>query len=126
VHPQEPQLTLPIRLSVGRHNLRILADNLGRFNLTAGWVALWHEAVFAGEAIAGALPAAVCRDAGGISLDNFAFHGPSVWLLREFVAVENLSYILERAQSAFSYQPELRFKAQRHANCISDSRHNNE
>jgi hypothetical protein len=118
VHPRGPQLALPIRLSVGRHDLRVLADNLGRFNygsntgerkglldtlywggrqhdLTGGWVALWQEAVFAGEAIAGALPSALRPDAEGVSLDNFAFQGPSVWLLREFAAEESLSYIIQ-------------------------------
>jgi hypothetical protein len=95
----------------------VLADNLGRFNygsntgeqkglldtlywgarqhdLTSGWVALWQEAVFAGEAIAGALPSALRPDAECVRLDTFAFQGPSVWLLREFVAEEGLSYII--------------------------------
>ncbi len=118
VHPHGPRLTLPIQLAAGRHDLRVLADNLGRFNygsntgerkglldtlywggrqhdLTAGWVALWQEAVFAGEAIAGALPSALRPDAEGVSLDTFAFQGPSVWLLREFEAQENMSYIIQ-------------------------------
>ena len=85
VHPHGPRLALPIHLSAGRHDLRVLADNLGRFNygsntgerkglldtlywggrqrdLTPGWVALWQEAVFAGESIAGAQPDAVRPD----------------------------------------------------------------
>ncbi len=118
VHPQGPRLALPIRLTDGRHDLRVLADNLGRFNygsntgerkglldtlywggrqhdLTAGWVALWQEAVFAGEAIAGARPDAVRPDMEDVSLDNFAFQGPSVWLLREFEAEETLSYLIQ-------------------------------
>jgi hypothetical protein len=118
VHPHGPRLALPIRLSAGHHDLRVLADNLGRFNygsntgerkglldtlywggrqhdLTNGWVALWQEAVFAGESIAGARPDAVCPDAENVSLDNFAFQGPSVWLLREFAAEESLSYLIQ-------------------------------
>ncbi|HEU5098564.1 MAG TPA: beta-galactosidase [Roseiflexaceae bacterium] len=118
VHPQGPHLALPVYLAAGRHDLRILADNLGRFNygsntgerkglldtlycggqqrdLTPGWVALWQEAVFAGEAIAGARPAAVRPDAEGVSLDNFAFQGPSVWLLREFEAQAGMSYLIQ-------------------------------
>jgi hypothetical protein len=118
VHPQGPRLALPLRLAAGRHDLRVLADNLGRFNygsntgerkglldrlfwggrqhdLTRGWAALWQEAVFAGEAIAGARPSAVRPDAEGVSLDNFAFQGPSVWLLREFEAQPGMSYIIQ-------------------------------
>jgi hypothetical protein len=118
VHPLGPRFTLPIALAAGRHELRLLADNLGRFNygsntgerkglldtlywggrqidLTAGWVALWQEAVFAGEAIARARPGFVRADAAGVSLANFAFQGPSVWLLCEFEAQAGMSYIIQ-------------------------------
>lgn len=82
-------------------------DNLGRFNygsglgehkgltdrlywdgrqedITRGWIALWQEATFAGEAIANAKPAHVRPDAAEVDLSSFAFAGPDVWLLREF------------------------------------------
>jgi hypothetical protein len=85
----------------------LLVDNLGRFNygsglgepkglsdtlywggqqmdLTRGWVALWQEASFAGEAIANAKPAYVRPDAEEVDLSAFPFSGPDVWLLRQF------------------------------------------
>jgi hypothetical protein len=40
--------------------------------------------VFAGESLANARPAHVRPDADSVDLGNFAFSGPSVWLLREF------------------------------------------
>lgn len=105
VDPAGPRYALPLRLDAGRHELRILADNLGRFNygsglgeakglrdtlylggaaadLSAGWVALWQEAVFAGETIAGARPASVRPDAADVHLGHLAFSVPSLWLLR--------------------------------------------
>ncbi|GAB4444023.1 MAG: beta-galactosidase [Chloroflexi bacterium OHK40] len=109
VDPSGPRFVLPLHLGAGRHSLLLLADNLGRFNygsglgelkgltdtlylggiqhdLTGGWTALWQEAVFAGEALAHAHPAAVRPDAAEVDLANFAFEGPSVWLLRTFQA----------------------------------------
>lgn len=117
VHPDGARMTLPITIAAGAHDLRLLVDNLGRFNygsntgerkglldtlylhgvqhdLTGGWSALWQEAVFAGEAIAGAHPAYVRPDATDISLDNFAFHGPSVWLLRAIETKPDRRYVL--------------------------------
>jgi len=105
VDPDGPRYTLPLQLDAGHHDLRILADNLGRFNygsglgeakglrdtlylggaeadLSAGWVALWQEAVFAGEAIAGAQPATLRPDAVDVHLGRLAFSVPSLWLLR--------------------------------------------
>jgi beta-galactosidase len=117
VHPSGPRFTLPVRLAAGRHDLRLLADNLGRFNygsntgepkglldtlyfggeqhdLTGEWIALWQEAVFAGEAIANAKPAFARPDAEHVRLDDFAFAGPSVWLLRELEAQAGRRYVL--------------------------------
>jgi beta-galactosidase len=114
---QSPHLALPLLLPAGRHELRLLVDNLGRFNygsllgerkglldtlywggrqedLCGGWVALWQEALFAGEALARARPATVRPDAVDVRLDNFAFSGPAVWLLREFVAQPGMAYVL--------------------------------
>lgn len=110
VDPTQPlaggRCTLSLKLSAGRHDLRLLVDNLGRFNygsntgerkglldtlywggvqedITAGWTALWQEAVFAGEALANAKPAHVRPDADGVALDHFPLSAASVWLLRE-------------------------------------------
>lgn len=117
VHPSGPQLALPLALTAGRHELRLLADNLGRFNygsntgerkglldtlywggrqieISVGWVALWQEAVFAGEALAHAKPAFLRADAADVDLRNFAFQGPSVWLLRTIDALPGRSYLL--------------------------------
>jgi hypothetical protein len=117
IHPQGPRMALSLALEAGRHDLRLLVDNLGRFNygsntgerkglldtlywggrqldITGGWVALWQEAVFAGEAIAAARPAAVRPDAVDVSLDGFAFQGPSVWLLRDLDARADCRYVL--------------------------------
>ncbi|MEI7772920.1 MAG: beta-galactosidase, partial [Chloroflexales bacterium] len=100
-----PRYTLPLKLGAGRHELRILADNLGRFNygislgerkglldtlylggaeedISDGWVALWQEVQFAGEAVANVKPWAVRPDAANVHLGRFAFAGPTVWLLR--------------------------------------------
>jgi hypothetical protein len=117
VGPNGPRMTLDLDLPAGRSDLRLLLDNLGRFNygsntgerkgmldtlyldghqidLTHGWIALWQEAVFAGEAVAGARPGAVRPDAVDVSIDHFAFQGSSVWLLREFEAREGRAYVL--------------------------------
>ena len=106
IDPDGARATLPVTLAAGRHDIRVLADNLGRFNygsntgerkglldtlywggvqqdISAGWTALWQEAVFAGEALAGAKPAHVRPDAEDVHLGHFAWTGPSVWLLRE-------------------------------------------
>ncbi|MBC8163315.1 MAG: hypothetical protein H7Z42_19060, partial [Roseiflexaceae bacterium] len=116
VHPHGPQLAIELALAPGPHDLRLLADNLGRFNygsgtgeqkglldtlyigrqhdITGGWSALWQEAVFAGEAVANAKPWAVRADATDVRLDSFAFQGPSVWLLRAFEATAGRRYVL--------------------------------
>ncbi len=106
VSPEGPGWTLPVRLDAGEHELRLLVDNLGRFNygsntgerkglldtlywsgeqidITTGWSALWQEAAFAGEAIANAKPGHLRADAADVDLGHFAFQGPQVWLLRE-------------------------------------------
>ena len=77
VGPQGPTLAAPWTLTLGEHDLRVLVDDLGRFNygsglgeikgltdtfylggeqtdITTGWTALWQEAAFAGEALANA------------------------------------------------------------------------
>ncbi len=109
VDPDGARLTLPLALAAGAHDIRLLADNLGRFNygshtgerkglldtlywggvqqdISGGWTALWQEAVFAGEALANAKPAHVRSDAEDVHLGHFAWSGPSVWLLREIDA----------------------------------------
>ena len=106
IDPDGAQMTLPLALPAGRHDIRLLADNLGRFNygsntgerkglldtlywggvqqdISGGWTALWQEAIFAGEALANAKPAHVRPDAEEVHLGHFAWSGPSVWLLRE-------------------------------------------
>lgn len=117
VGPDAPHYALPLRLDAGRHELRLLVDNLGRFNyglnlgelkglldtlylggeqhdLSAGWSALWQEALSAGEAIATANPRALRPDAADVHLGHFAYEGPSVWLLREFEAPAGRRYLL--------------------------------
>ncbi|MCU0493511.1 MAG: beta-galactosidase [Chloroflexaceae bacterium] len=112
-----PIYTLPLKLAAGNHELRLLADNLGRFNygsntgerkglldtlywggvqhdISTGWVALWQEAVFAGEAIADAKPWAVRPDISNVDLGNFPFQGPSVWLLRAFEGQAGHNYLI--------------------------------
>lgn len=107
--PDGPRWTLPLRLAAGAHELRLLVDNLGRFNygartgerkglvgdlylgavqedFTRGWTALWQEAAFAGEAIANAQPAQVRADAADVDLGACAYQGPHIWWLREFEA----------------------------------------
>ena len=109
VGPVGPVWTLPLSLPAGRHELRLLVDNLGRFNygsntgerkgllgplnlggvqedISTGWTALWQEAAFAGEAIANAKPWAVRADAADVDLRAFPFQGSHVWLLREIEA----------------------------------------
>ena len=110
VSPGGPRLALPLRPGPGAHDLRLLVDNLGRFNygsntgerkglldtlywggvqedISGGWVALWQEAGFAGEALANARPAHVRPDAADVHLGHFPFSGPDVWLLREIQAL---------------------------------------
>ncbi|NNJ12529.1 beta-galactosidase, partial [Chloroflexales bacterium ZM16-3] len=112
-----PRYTLPLSLGAGRHELRILADNLGRFNygvklgerkglldtlylggaqedISGGWVALWQEVQFAGEAVANVKPWAVRPDAANVHLGRFAFAGPSVWLLRTVHAEPGRRYLI--------------------------------
>lgn len=112
VGPDGPRLALPITLAAGAHELRLLIDDLGRFNygsglgeikgltdtlylggqqeeITHGWTALWQEAAFAGEALANARPAHVRPDARDVDLANFApppGAGSDIWLLRELPA----------------------------------------
>ncbi len=106
VDPTGPRATLPLRLDAGRHDLRFLADNLGRFNyglglgerkglldtlylggaeqdIADGWIALWQEVPFAGEAVARARPTTVRPDAAGVHLGRMPFTAPVLWLLRE-------------------------------------------
>ncbi len=106
VDPTGPCLTVPLDLSAGPHDMRLLVDNLGRFNygsglgeikgltdelyggghqtdITRGWAALWQEASFAGEAIANAKPGHVRADATDVDLAALPFSGPDIWLLRE-------------------------------------------
>jgi hypothetical protein len=112
-----PRYTLPLTLDVGRHELRILADNLGRFNyginlgehkglldtlylggaaedISDGWIALWQEVQFAGEAVANVKPWAVRPDAADVHLGRFAFAGPSVWLLRTVQVEPGRRYLI--------------------------------
>ena len=107
ISPNGPTLSLPMNLAAGEHELRLLVDNLGRFNygsglgehkgltdtlywggeqtdITQGWTAMWQEAYFAGDALAKAHPAHVRPDAENVDLANFAFSGTDVWLMREF------------------------------------------
>jgi beta-galactosidase len=116
IHPWGSRYATSLALPAGRHELRVCVDNLGRFNygsntgeqkglldtlyvggqqhdLSQGWTALWQEAVFAGEALADAKPWAVRPDAV-VDLGNFAFSGPSVWLLRAYEARPGHAYQL--------------------------------
>ena len=112
VGPGGPTLALPLTLTPGAHDLRLLVDDLGRFNygsglgeikgltdtlylggqqeeITSGWTALWQEAAFAGEALANARPAHVRPDARDVDLAHFAppeGAGSDLWLLRELPA----------------------------------------
>lgn len=112
VGPRGPSLALPCTLAAGEHELRVLVDDLGRFNygsglgeikgltdtlylggeqidISRGWSALWQEASFAGEALAGARPAHVRADASPVDLAAFAppdGAGGELWLLRELPA----------------------------------------
>jgi hypothetical protein len=110
--------TLPVKLEAGSHEVRVLADNLGRFNygagvgerkglldtlylggqqidLNGGWSALWQEAQFAGEALANAKPQYLRADARNVDLSNFAFQGAHVWLLREIEVEAGETVILK-------------------------------
>lgn len=110
--------TLPLKLEAGSHEVRVLADNLGRFDygagvgehkglldtlylggqqidLNGGWSALWQEAQFAGEALANAKPQYLHADARDVDLSNFAFQGAHVWLLREIEVAANETVILK-------------------------------
>ncbi|HMQ31919.1 MAG TPA: beta-galactosidase [Chloroflexaceae bacterium] len=116
VGPEGPRYTLPVDLPAGRHELRLLADNLGRFNygiklgelkglldtlyldgeeeeISGGWSALWQEVQFAGEAVAHAKPGAFRPDAADVHLGHFAFEGPAVWLLRAIEARPGRRYL---------------------------------
>ncbi len=117
VDPTGPVYSLPLQLPAGKHDLRLLADNLGRFNyginlgerkglldtlylggaqadISAGWSALWQEVQFAGEAVANIKPWAVRPDAADVDLGAFAFAGPAVWLLREIAVEPGRRYIV--------------------------------
>ena len=118
ISPDGPIWTLPVKLAAGPHELRMLIDNLGRFNygsntgehkglldsvywggqqedISIGWTALWQEAAFAGEAIANAKPQHVRADAVNVDLGNFAFQGAHVWLLREIEVAAGESIIVQ-------------------------------
>jgi hypothetical protein len=118
ISPAGPRWTLPVKLTAGQHELRMLVDNLGRFNygsntgehkglldhvywggrqedITSGWIALWQEAAFAGEALANAKPQHVRADASNVDLGNFAFQGGHIWLLRDIEVAEGESIILQ-------------------------------
>lgn len=118
VSPDGPGWTLPVKLTTGSHELRLLVDNLGRFNygsnigeqkgllahiywggeqhdITSGWLALWQEAAFAGEALANAKPQHVRADAVEVDLGNFAFQGAHVWLLRDIDVAEGESIVVQ-------------------------------
>ena len=118
VHPHGPRLAVPLALPAGRHELRLLVDNLGRFNygsntgehkgllgtlfwnarqhdISTGWAGLWQEAVFAGEALAGARAAYVRPDIAGADLGNLPFQGASLWLLRDIEARAGQRYIIQ-------------------------------
>jgi hypothetical protein len=118
ISPDGPRWTLPVRLAAGSHELRMLVDNLGRFNygsntgeqkgllddvywggqqedITTGWTALWQEAAFAGEAIANAKPQYVRADAANVNLSDFAFQGAHVWLLRNIDTAKGESIIIQ-------------------------------
>jgi beta-galactosidase len=118
ISPDEPIWTLPVKLAAGPHELRMLVDNLGRFNygsntgehkglldhiyrggkqedISTGWAALWQEAAFAGEAIANAKPQHVRADAFNVDLGNFAFQGAHVWLLREIEVAAGESILIQ-------------------------------
>ncbi|WP_322488713.1 beta-galactosidase [Chloroflexus sp.] len=105
VAPTGPRYTIALDLPAGRHDLRLLVDNLGRFNyglnlgerkgllaplylngnqadISAGWYAYWQEVQFAGEAVANIKPWAARPDAGNVHLSRFAWAGPMVWLIR--------------------------------------------
>lgn len=117
VDPAGPVYCLPLHLPAGNHDLRLLVDNLGRFNyginlgerkglldtlyldgaqedISAGWSALWQEVQFAGEAVATIKPWAVRPDAVDVHLGAFAFAGPAVWLLREISVQPGRRYIV--------------------------------
>lgn len=115
VHPHGPRYTLPLSLPAGRHDLRLLVDNLGRFNyglnlgerkgllaplyldgaqadISDGWAAYWQEVQFAGEAVANVKPWAARPDAVNVHLGRFAWAGPMVWLIRTIEVVAGRRY----------------------------------
>ncbi|RMG49097.1 MAG: beta-galactosidase, partial [Chloroflexi bacterium] len=115
VHPYGPRYTLPLSLPAGRHDLRLLVDNLGRFNyglnlgerkgllaplyldgaqadISDGWAAYWQEVQFAGEAVANIKPWAARPDAVNVHLGRFAWSGPMVWLIRTIEVVPGRRY----------------------------------
>jgi hypothetical protein len=118
ISPVGPCWTVPVNLTAGQHELRMLVDNLGRFNygsntgeqkglldnvywdgkqedISQGWTALWQEAAFAGEALAHAKPQHVRADAANVDLGNFAFQGAHLWLLRDIEMAEGESILLQ-------------------------------
>lgn len=117
VSQRGPRYTLPLKLEAGPHDVRLLVDNLGRFNyglklgelkglldtlyldgeeqdLSHGWSALWQEVQFAGEAVAHAQPGAFRPDQDAVDLRHFAFSGPAVWLLRTLEVQPGRRYLL--------------------------------
>ncbi len=105
VDPRGPRYTLPLHLPAGSHDIRLLVDNLGRFNyglklgerkgllaplyldgaqedISAGWAAYWQEVQFAGETVANIKPWIARPDAEQVHLGRFAWSGPLVWLIR--------------------------------------------
>ncbi len=115
VSPTGPRYTLPVSLNPGVHDLRLLVDNLGRFNygrklgeqkgllaplylggsqtdISAGWSAYWQEVQFAGEAVANLKPWATRPDAENVHLGQFAWTGAMVWLIRPIEVVANRRY----------------------------------
>ncbi|MCS6888286.1 MAG: beta-galactosidase, partial [Chloroflexus sp.] len=115
VTPTGPRYTCALELPAGRHDLRLLVDNLGRFNyglnlgerkgllaplyldghqtdISAGWSAYWQEVQFAGEAVANIKPWAARPDAENVHLGRFAWTGPMVWLIRPIEAQAGRRY----------------------------------
>jgi beta-galactosidase len=118
VHPFDgPRWTVTLPLEPGEQDVRLLVDNLGRFNygtrlgepkglfdalypdgrqedLSTGWTALYQDVGYAGEAPAHARPWAVRPDRQDVDLRNFVIQKPMVWLLRGFRAEAGRRYQL--------------------------------
>ncbi|WP_028459954.1 beta-galactosidase [Chloroflexus sp. Y-396-1] len=115
LHPNGPRYTLPLSLPAGHHDLRLLVDNLGRFDyglglgerkgllaplyldgsqtdISDGWAAYWQEVQFAGEAVANIKPWVARPDATAVHLGRFAWTGPMVWLIRPLEVVAGKRY----------------------------------